>query len=318
MESSGISDGRVILDWLAFTLPYDDGLTSAESLFGGLTPRPMGTKGYARSAELPCGGVVSWSPEKPEQKVHVDLSSQALGRALELNAELQDIGLVLRHIQSMGGAFTRTDWALDDHCGRLSMDTIGRHVSTGRFTMRWRKCTETRVIYGGCGRMFQFGLRASDSYMRIYDKRAERLDKGKDDPGRWIRVELELKRERAAESVRRYVSEGVPFIVGLVRGLIEFKELGEGETKTRWPICDWWGAFLDQSAKARLSLPEVDPTIERTWEWLWRQLPRSLARVIAAEGGDIGKLQFLLDEGYHKLTESDRVLIEQYLERQQA
>lgn len=315
MESSGISDGRVILDWLAFTLPIEHGLASAEFLFGEPTPRPVGTKGYSHSAELPCGGVVSWSPERPEQKVHVELGAKALGRAVELDPALKDIKHVLKCIQDMDGIITRADFALDDRAGGLSMQTIGEHVHHKLLVSRWRKGCKIEGTLAGLGKTFEFGSRRSDSFLRIYDKQAERLDKGEDDPGHWIRVELELKREKANETVKRYVREGVPFVVGLLRGLIEFKEPGEDETKSRWTTCGWWEAFLAWAEKVRLSLPKVAPTIEQSWDWMITQWPRSLARLIIAEGGDLAKVSVLLDKGAHLLKPSDHVLIAEYQAR---
>lgn len=113
MVSSGVSDGKLILDWLAFTLSFETGLDTAEFLFGGMTPRPVGTKGYSDSAELGCGRVVSWSPKRPEQKVHVELSGRALGRAAELDASLKNIKHVLKWIKDSEGVITRVDFALD-------------------------------------------------------------------------------------------------------------------------------------------------------------------------------------------------------------
>jgi hypothetical protein len=315
MESSGISDGRMTLDWLAFTLPFDDGLKSAEFLFGELTPRPVGTKGYSHSAELPCGGVVSWSPERPEQKVHVELGGRGLGRAAELDASLKDIKHVLKWIQDVDGVITRVDFALDDRAGRLSLDVIGEHVDQELLTSRWRKGRKILATLAGQGRTFEFGSRRSDCFLRIYDKQAEQLDKGKDDPGEWVRVELELKREKANEVVGRYIQEGVAFVVGLLRGLIEFKERGEDQTKTRWATCAWWGAFLEWAEKARLSLPKVQPSVERSMAWMDAQWPRTIALVTSAEGGCFERVYALVAKGVSQLKPSDHMLIAEYQAR---
>jgi DNA relaxase NicK len=215
----------------------------------------------------------------------------------------------------MGGVITRVDFALDDRAGRLSMDVIGEHIDQELLTSRWRKGRKILATLAGQGRTFEFGSRRSDSFLRIYDKQAEQLDKGKDDPGEWVRVELELKREKADEAARRYVQEGEAFVVGLLRGLIEFKERGEDQTKARWAACDWWVAFLEDAEKARLSLPKVQPTIERNMAWMELQWSRTLARVVIAEGGCFDRVHALMDKGSHQLKASDQVLIEEYQTR---
>ncbi len=313
--SSGLEDGRLILDWLSVTFPVETGLRIVRELFGEWRERSCGIRGYECSGELPCGGVVGWSPSRPEQKVHLQLSSDHLGRARELNNELEDVAAFLRNLLDLGGSFRRVDFALDDRSGQLDMETMRRYAEEGNMTTRWRKIIGIRGLAGTQGETLGFGSRVSDSYLRIYDKQAERLQAGKEDPGHWIRVELELKNERAQAAIEGYLHEGAPFIIGTLRGMLQFRERREQANKTRWPVCRWWGEFLDWVGKRSLSLPEPEPSVERSWDWMQRQWPRAMARLVAAEGGSMDRVYELYERGKEKLTEADQILIEQHQKR---
>lgn len=215
----------------------------------------------------------------------MELSSDQLGRARELDKRLDDVPGFLGHLLDLGASFTRVDFALDDRAGQLDMETMRRYAQAQNMTTRWRKILGIRGLAGTKGETITFGSRVSDSYLRIYDKQAQQLQAGKEDPGHWIRVELELKKDRAQVAIEGYLLEGVPFVVGVLRGMLQFRERREKANKTRWPVCTWWGDFLDWVGKRSLSLPEPEPSVERSWNWMQRQWPRTMTRLVAAEGG---------------------------------
>ncbi len=312
MDSTGIRTEGVTLDWLAFTLPVEGGLETVADLFGLGKERSRGIRGYSHAATLPCGGVVGWHVTRPEQGVHVELTSENLTQAAALDGRLADVHGFLRYLLALGAKMSRLDLALDDRDGLLDYACIQRSVIELIFTSRWRIVDERRRLVGGRGRTLYFGDRESKSFLRIYDKQAQQIDLGKADPGHWMRVELELKDEKAQAVATQYAQTGKPFVAGLLRGLLDFKEATENENKSRWPTASWWAELLQRAEKVRLSMPKTEPSMERTWNWMGKQWPRTLARALAADEGDLERLLRLADEGIPKLTAWDHALIDAY------
>lgn len=301
-------DSGLILDWLSFSVPYDDGLALVERLFGKPQLRPRGIRGYTHSATICGSGVVGWSPERPEQKVHVQMPSTALSQAVEAMPGLGHVRPLLQFLVEAGAVMRRVDFALDDLRGLLSMARIGQHVAQDWFVSRSRQVDRYQRLRGGDGETFFFGSRSSESYVRIYDKRAERMDKGEDDPGHWIRVELELKGDKAQAVVESYLGQSEAYLVGLLRGLLEFKEPSSDETKTRWLTAPWWAELLDGAEKVRLSMPREQPTLERCKSWMHDQVAPSLAMVLEAEGSD-RFFEQLVASGRTRLSDQQRAII---------
>jgi hypothetical protein len=292
----------MILDWLSFSLPYEHGLQSAQDLFGDIEERPRGIKGYSNSGSI-CGtGCVGWHPDHPEQRVFVDLPSSALSRALEINPAMRDIRGFLRYILDLGAKMSRVDFALDDRTEQLSMDLITEHVRSGALVTRWRKGRHIQGTLEGKGETHYFGSPTSDSLLRIYDKQAEQFEKTGDDPGYWLRVEVQFRRDKAHAVVESYLLGSVSTVVGLLRGLIEFKEPTEDQTKARWPVSPWWAHFLDHADKMTLSLPKEGSSLERTQNWLRHQVAPSLAFVTRADGGSVDVVYDLIREGSTRLS----------------
>lgn len=311
METTGLRDGRMALDWLSFTLPYEGGLDTVKDLFGEPSPRPMGIRGYSNSASILDTGVVGWSPERPQQGVHVQLTSSALSRLVEVDtAVAKDLKGFIRYLFDLGAKIRRLDVALDDREGQLSMSEIRSCVETDAMVTRWRIVDRVHRMKGGQGETVYFGSRASESFLRIYNKQAERMDQGEEDPGHWVRVELEMKGDKANLVAARYVFEGIAFVVGLLRGLIEFKEPGQDTNKTRWPVARWWAAFLSGFEKCKLAITKEKPTIEGVKDWLRRQVAPSLAFVVRAEGGAMDWLYRLLQEGGQRLSPFQQALLQ--------
>lgn len=86
---------------------------------------------------------------------------------------------------------TRLDLAFDDHKGLLDINEICEDVEDQSYISKFRGWQVTRSDGGDS---VTLGSRSSEVLIRIYDKAAER---GFDDGRHWIRVEIQLRRERA-------------------------------------------------------------------------------------------------------------------------
>ncbi len=310
LVSTGLADGRMIVDFLNFTLPSVGGLELVTDLFGKFIPRPMGIKGYSHSASIVGQGVVGWSPDRQEQGVHVQLSSTALSNLQDVCPASRDVRGFLKYLLDMGAKVRRLDLAFDDREGGLSMGDIRECVKRKHLVSRFRKGSHIEGTLEGQGETFYFGSGASESKVRIYDKQAEQIDAGQEDPGHWVRVELQCRGDKAHAVALRYIAQGVPFVAGLLRGLIEFKIPGEDSNTSRWPIAPWWGAFLEQAEKAKIALPRERPTLERYKVWLDRQVAPSLAFITEAEGGSVDFVYQLLNSGASRLSPYHKALLD--------
>lgn len=86
---------------------------------------------------------------------------------------------------------TRLDVAFDEHSGLLDIAEICEDTRKQEYVSRFQGW---EVVDSDKGSSVTFGSRSSEILIRIYDKAAER---GFDDGRHWIRVELQLRRERA-------------------------------------------------------------------------------------------------------------------------
>jgi hypothetical protein len=282
------------IDWMSFTVPYTRRFAMLEFIPGGVEWLGRGWQGYSEMGVFADTGRVGVCPERPEMGVHFSVSSRALAVLAGQSDFWADLPGAVAVVLALGGHFTRVDVALDDREGLLDLGTMLEHLEHRWFTSRWRKGFHKRgldLAGGGYdGNTLELGKRVSDAMLRCYDKRLERIQAGDDDPGHWVRVELELKRERADAAAHLYANreESAFFaeLAGVVRGYIEFKDPNGGDTnRRRWPVAAWWLAFLEGAEKARLTLREaVKRTVDHVREWIAKQVAPSLAVVVEYMG----------------------------------
>jgi len=295
------------LDYLEFTVPYHHkdavltGIPGGYELVKNDKGQPVGWRGYTRSAFIAQGkGRVGWSPDDERMGFHVSLGSQALSVMAGLDADWSDhpglVGLVL---DELGGHLTRVDVAFDDHEGILDLDAIGLALREGRFVSRWRSwqdLTSSKLVDGQwvMGQTFYMGSKKSDTQLRVYDKRAERLQKGKDvEPGPWVRAELQFRRKRANlvgqlfKTAKQNLEQVRAHLAGVLRGLVEFKAPNWDTNKQRQAASPWWVEFLEHAEKATLAVVVAEPrTVDDVKEWVSRQVAPSLALLEDALGFD--------------------------------
>jgi len=299
---------KLTLDWLAFTV-HGDSFPEMWSIIQGLFPGGWqelgrGLWGYTHSALLPGGGRLAWSRGDPGMGIHVSLGARAL--ASMRKAVGGDTLGFLRFLVDLGVNIKRADLALDDLDCVLDLNVIREHVQRGALSTRWRKVSEFRSLRGddgGC--TIYFGAPSSESRLRIYNKAAE---SGVDYP--WLRVELQLRGDRAGAMVRGLLDGGPGAVVNVLWGLLDFKDVRESDSNNRrWPSARWWRRFLNAACRARLVLPDSQRTLETVKDWLTRQVAPSLALVVKAAGGDVQFVYDLLRDGGRRLGPSHLALL---------
>ena len=297
--------GRVSigLDYLEFTLPFElkdrflDGLPGGHELIRNKRGEIIGWRGYSHSAFIAQGkGRVGWSPGDDRMGFHVSLGSQALGVLAGLDDAWSDhpnlVGWIL---DDLGGHLTRIDVAFDDKTGMLDLDTMIDAAAVGEYVSRWRewqRLTSGKTVDGDIviGSSLYMGSKKSDSQMRAYDKRSERLQKGRADQvagvDHWVRVEVQFRRDRANaignifKKAKTMARETAEKLSGVLRGLVEFKEPSNDTNKQRQPAAGWWVAFLGGAEKATLAPVVKDVrTVADVMLWISQQVGPSLALV---------------------------------------
>lgn len=145
---------------------------------------------------------------------------------------------------------TRLDVSFDDHDGLLDIEQLMSDARAGEYVSKWRGGDVTYGIGEDTGRTVLFGSRKSEVLLRIYDKAAER---GFTDGRHWIRVELQLRRDRAAAFLQRTEPIGERF-AGVLANYLRFVDEPSGfdSNRWRWPTKSYWQKLLDAAAPIRL------------------------------------------------------------------
>mgnify|MGYP000136931453 CR=1 FL=1 len=303
--SGGLCSDGLVLDWVSFTLHA--GSTSqllkvVEILFGSkIVELDKGMYGYDHSGIILGCGRVAWSSVREDMGVHVSLPSKALGLLRDVYSSIVELFDCLR---GFGATFTRLDFALDDFQGLISIDNVVDHVVSGQYVSRFKEVRRDMSLTSG-GDCLYFGSRSSDSFLRIYDKRAEQIKKGVPEselPKHWVRVELEFKGQNSDSVASSIIENGVGIVPGLFRNYVDFKVRGQDSHKSRWVPAYWWVEFLKFAERCKLSLPKVQQTVEGIKRWLVRQVAPSLHFLVELEGGSVDYLYGLLDSGRGRLN----------------
>lgn len=282
--------GDVLIDYLSATFPHNgETRRRLRDTFNPEKPVKTTVYGYEYRATVLESGSLLWSQSRPEMGIHLTLPASALAKWG------RPIDWLLEMVESNGGKLTRLDLAMDDKKGLLSLQTMLDKLESGEVVTRFKSHTphyEKRLIGTGAARLtgIEIGTRQSESYVRIYDKRIERERAGESElPENWIRVELELKGDRAIAVGSRLVNsircgDGGRFVSSLIYGLIDFKRPTDGDTnKSRWDTAEFWSAFLGECAKESLSLPKSNRSIDQVCDWFEESIAPMAAVILLSE-----------------------------------
>lgn len=153
---------------------------------------------------------------------------------------------------------TRLDLAYDDHVGLLPLWKIHNDVKDRNFRGPAKK---TKIIWSDDmeedlqGLTIEIGSNKSEVLIRIYDKAAER---GYDKHKHWVRVEIQLRRERACSAILNLCTSleadcDVGHVAsGILRNYCLFVTPSSDSNKSRWPVADYWERILQDMERIRL------------------------------------------------------------------
>ena len=209
---------------------------------------------------------------------------------------------------------TRLDLAYDDRTGILPMNRLMQDVEDQFWTgspSKWRTVRSGDQRNNLKGNTAYIGSPASQVYLRIYDKAAER-EYSVSDQVHWIRVELVLRHDRANSAVQEILNRNDIGVVmcGVLKNYCCFREESNDSNKSRWPIADYWAELLQGVERIRLfSAPGEAYNFKRTEEFLiaqWGQVLLAYRQIyggIASLMSDCSKAHPQLKPKYQKAIE---------------
>lgn len=168
---------------------------------------------------------------------------------------------LFKRIFQHDGHITRLDLAYDDHFGvidiyRFAADIRDRNYrSKAKFAeIQWSDNQDEDLQ----GITVYIGRKSSDVLIRVYDKAAER---GYDRDRHWVRIELQLRDQRADEALRcLYRKESVGMVTaGILRNYLTVCVPTLDTNKSRWPIAYYWQRVLGQMETIRLWVAPGEP-----------------------------------------------------------
>ena len=96
----------------------------------------------------------------------------------------------------------------------------------------------------------------------------------------WIRVELQLRDERATAAALELVklSDIGATVSGILRNYLMFRVPSLDSNKSRWPVALWWEYMLENMEKIKLWVSPGEPyNFDNTEYWFFKQYGQAIA-----------------------------------------
>ncbi len=316
-----MNQNSITIDWLRMSFAsgaYKD----IEGFFGGFDLWAEKAYFNRKFLTMPIEGVQVCTDHLPEYddlpkgRFTVNFSGNGLGHVFKTFPHW-DLIRLCRHLLSLEGAkVNRLDVAFDDKSELLDIGHMARQVERRENVVsRWRKSSMIRSCddKGRVALTLYVGNRQSDSFLRVYDKRMQELQRGTDAdslPPHWVRCELELK-NKVADAVLRDLAKinlSPSAMVGLLRDKIDFRQSGDGRPQRR-PIARWWGQFTHGLEKRPIRVPLPVQSIERKERWTQDSVAPTLALLMEEYDGDLQWLFDAIKDGKRRLTNEHKSLL---------
>ncbi len=274
-------DINILYDWLSFS-DHQEGINVNSALLllgidGSLfSMRDHGNRGY-RSAIFFDGITINF-----DHPLHsgfwIEMSGSGC-RTFETYSEHGSFDVLFEYILKYNCNLNRLDIALDEFIGILNMDVMCLDVRLKNYISPMRSWTVTE---SDKGQNIDIGSNQSDIKIRIYDKAAERKKEG-----HWIRVELQLREERALGFIlnKNDLKEKVP---GILLNYLRFVVPEEGDTnKSRWSTRPYWDNFLQTAQRIGILIKGgKEYNISNTENYVYKFAGNCVYTLIACYGID--------------------------------
>lgn len=230
-----------------------------------------------------------------------------------------------------GATFSRFDIAIDEirYNGERPYWTVAQVIekaASKELRTRFKRGKRMEDIWfykeKEGGKTFYFGSDQSLIQFVVYEKDREREANDMEleaDLTSWNRFEMRLADDRAqtaAEWIVKGMSAG-ELAFGIIQNYLVFCDPTSDSNRSRWPVCDWWTAYLNEANRLKLAKRAPDKTIESKQLWINRQVEPTIAQLWYADGSpDPGRwVAKMLENGLERLTEKQVEMAEEYRER---
>lgn len=272
-----MNENIILVDWLSITSNELDEF--GFELLLGMEEVPWeltkGAHGY--QDRLYFGGISIHYNGRDDMGVWCEMSGQGCRTFESLgHGNYQKL---FNFVSSGRGNITRLDIAYDDHTGVLDIDEIVEDTLHQRFVSKSRFWD---VNISSAGKSLYHGSPKSDIRIRIYDKAAERNCPA---GTHWIRVELQLRRDRAKKFISMEEDIGYLF-AGVVCNYLRYVIPEDSDTnRWRWPLTDYWGELLcGANAISLYEKPGMEYNLDRCETYVYKFAGNAIDALIQIYG----------------------------------
>lgn len=277
------SENRIIIDWLKITyLDIQSPDIAIERL--GLNPelfviRPQGGNGYKSAVAF--GGITVLFDGAHNMGVHINITGEGC-RLYEAQYKDNPWLTLLTECLEHNANIPRLDLAHDNVDGTLSLELLQQDINNHNVRTRFRRGKITQDLtyhdedLAPIGKTINLNKsRQSLVVPRFYDKAAQYgLD------GHWIRAEIELKNERAKETIKHLIAgENIGKLFFAILNNC-FAVINKDDSNiSRCSLKQWWSEWLLTTQKLRLTVAKKLKKIADVVTWLQKSVAPSLAMI---------------------------------------
>lgn len=285
-------ENSILIDWLSFTskIHSPEEIISLLGMDGCGWEVISGMHGYQE--RLYYESISIHYAGRADMGVWLEMSGQGC-RAFETYGNGDYKALFSLIIEEPAVHVTRLDVAFDEYTNILDIDKLCSDTLQGRYRS---KMDFYEVIQSSNGKSVDIGSKQSDVMIRIYDKLAERLSKMRSDEDKekirdeiphWVRVETQMRDERAKEFIRLLCSglEIGTAYTGVLRNYLEYGYYREKDGKNVFCPFVYWEKLLDGAAPLSIYVtPGVDYNLERCENYVFNSAGNAIDALIKIHG----------------------------------
>ena len=225
---------------------------------------------------------------------------------------------LLYNVIFSGGWCSRFDIFVDIVNGNITTKELDKKIQACEYVSNFRKVrndsTKFTKDYSNDGWGYLFGSEGSGTRLRIYDKKAEQIARGKEidlNIKSWIRFEIRFYHDVAktmSQELLGHLYDMQNYAYQLLKGVIEFKVPSEDSNKSRWDTWKKWDNFLGGIEKIKpFNQFKHESSIDVTKKWYSRSATKALQQARLTMDPDEFEKEKLKNDyvGLSKLTQAD-------------
>lgn len=307
-----LKENNCLFDWMSFTLKKNVSVSYIITYLlkmniDDFIAVDRGNYGYKN--QMVNGNIRIYTDGNKDMGIHVQMTGQGCRQAEE--SLKGDWLTLINSIKLAEGEFSRCDIAVDDKEGLLDIDVIYKKTLKKEYVSRftsWDQHTSCKNDSDIYGKSVYFGSATSAMRIRIYDKAVEQ-----EVEDHWIRVELQLRDERANIALELYLQGKTigAIVTGVLKNYLRFVEPDKDDSnKRRWKESKFWEKFINAAELLKLTSGQKKATLEDIYKWISKSVAPSLALLVRSSEGEMGIIQNLVIEGMFRLKSKHLAMIE--------